>query len=814
MGVNLWRELRQAGRRLRRSPGYAAIVLATLAVGIGASVAIFTVVNAVLLAPLPYRQPGRLFVIHENSPQAARMQEPWIPDNAAQFHLWQQRAPAFAGMAIAQDGRLDLSQPGQPPALLAAGFVSANLLPLLGSRLAFGRNFTAAEDAPHGPPAVILAHRLWTSRFHADPAIVGKTILLDGRPRTIVAVLAAGFRWPFRANAGPPQVLEPLGLKFLPPGQTIGGDYNYAVIGRLRPGLTAAQARAQLDTIENQLTRRYAPQAHLWTVLTPVQTALAGAARQGLWLLLWAILAVLLIGCVNLANLSLARATGRRREMGVRAALGAGRAALVRAQLGESMLLAAVGGLAGVFLAWWGEAALAALLPQPWLPGATASAGAGHWDWRVLAFAAGLTSASALIFGWAPAWRAGRADPQLALASGGRSLSESRSARRWREILVAAEVGLGAILLFAAGLFLRSLWNLAGRPSGIQPAHTLTAQLVLPAAAYAPDAKIVRFDARVLRAVRAIPGVQHAALISSPPLSGDTWFDGIQIPGRPAPAFQRPIAQIRFVSPGLFATLGIRLWRGRGFAAADQKASPHEAVISRQMARALWPGQDAIGRIFTAGSAQLRVIGIANDVLEQPTEAPPNVVYQPYWTFPWGRMVLAVRSRLPPAALAPEMQRAVWKVDPSVPVEHLQTMDQVAAKAIAPQRFEASLLGLFAMAALLLAALGVYGVVAYSVGRRTQEIGIRSALGARPGALARSVLRQALRPVAIGLAAGLAAALAIGRLIASLLFGVGAADPATFAAVVVVLLAAGALAAWLPARRAAGVDPARALRQE
>jgi predicted permease len=808
--MTAWRELRQAARSLRQAPAFTFIAVATLALAIGACVAIFTVVNAVLLAPLPYRQPGRLFVIHEDAAMAAKLQEPWIPDNAEQFHVWRQRARAFSGMAIAQGGRMDLTQSGEPPAQLNVGRVSANFLPLLGARLQLGRNFRPSEDVPTGPPVVILTHRLWVARFHSDPAIVGKIVTLDNHPHTVVGVLAPGFRWPFRGGfiTGQPRLLAPIGLGYSGPVH-MGSDYNYQVIARLRPGVTAAQATAQLDAIENQLTHRYAPSVHIWAILTRVQTALAGSARQGLWLLLAAVLAVLLIGCVNLANLALARATGRTREMGVRAALGAGRAGLMRSQFAESILLAIAGGTVGLLLAWWGEAALLAWIPAHWAP-----PGGVPWDWRVAGFAAAVTMVSAILFGVAPAWRAGRADPQLALASGGRSLSESRSARRWREALVAAEVALGAVLLLAAGLFLRSLWTLTGRPSGIRTSHVLTVQLVLPGSSYyQKNAAILRFDGRVLAHLRALPGVAHAALISSLPLAGDSWFDGIQIPGRHLPAEQQPLAQVRFVSPGVFSTLGIRILRGRGFAAADQQAAPHEAVISRHMARALWPGQSPIGQTFSDGSAQLRVIGIAADVLERPTERAANVVYQPYWTFPWVETVVAVRSRLAPATLAPEIQRAVWQVDPTVPVQNFKTMDHVATAALGPQRFEASLLALFAAAALLLAGLGVYGVVAYAVSRRTQEIGIRAALGARPGALAVEVIRQALAPVAIGLLIGVAAALAAGRLVASLLYAVAPSDPPTIAAVVAALLAAGALAAWLPARRAAHTDPAAALRE-
>ncbi len=805
-------ELRQAARALRRAPAFTFISVATLALAIGGCVAIFTVVNAVLLAPLPYRQPGRLVVIHEDAAMAAKLQEPWIPDNPEQFHAWRQRARAFSGMAIAQGGRMDLTQAGQPPAQLKAGRVSANFLPLLGARLELGRNFRPSEDAPNGPPVVILTHRLWAARFHSDSAIVGKIVTLNNQPHTVVGVLASGFRWPFRGGfiTGRPGLLAPIGIAYHgPSADSLAGDYNYQVIARLRPGMTAAQATAQLDAIENQLTHRYAPSAQIWTILTPVQTALAGSARQGLWLLLAAVLAVLLIGCVNLANLALARATGRTREMGVRAALGAGRAGLMRSQFAESFLLALAGGAAGLLLAWWGEAALLAWIPAGWTP-----AHGVPWDWRVAGFAAAVTMVSAILFGVAPAWRAGRADPQLALASGGRSLSESRPARRWREALVAAEVALGAVLLIAAGLFLRSLWTLTGRPSGIRIRHVLTVQLVLPGSSYyQKNAAILRFDGQVLANLRAVPGVAHAALISSLPLAGDAWFDGIQIPGRHLPAEQQPLAQVRFVSPGVFSTLGIHILRGRGFAAADQQAAPNEAVISRHMARAIWPGQSPIGKTFSDGSAQLRVVGIAADVLERPTERPANVVYQPYWTFPWVETVVAVRSRLAPATLAPEIQLAVWKVDPTVPVQNFKTMDHVAAAALGPQRFEASLLALFAAAALLLAGLGVYGVVAYSVGRRTQEIGIRSALGARPGALAGEVIRQAIAPVVVGLVIGVAAALAAGRLVASLLYAVTPSDPATIAVVAAALLAAGALAAWLPARRAARTDPAAALRE-
>ena len=372
-----WRELRQAARALRQAPAFTLIAVATLALAIGACVAIFTVVNAVLLAPLPYRQPGRLLVIHEDAAEVAQLQQPWIPDNPEQFHAWRQRARAFSGMAIAQGGRMDLTQTGQPPAQINAGRVSANFLPLLGARLQLGRNFRRSEDVPNGPPVVILTHRLWAARFHSDPAILGKIVTLNNHPHTVVGVLAPGFRWPFRGIfiTGRPSLLAPIGLAYRAlSADSLGGDYNYQVIARLRPGMTVEQASAQLDAIENQLTHRFEPSVHIWTILTPVQTALAGSARQGLWLLLAAVLAVLLIGCVNLANLALARATGRGREMGVRAALGAGRAGLMRSQFAESLLLAVAGGAAGLLPASGGAGA-----PVPGTPlGITAPPGAAR----------------------------------------------------------------------------------------------------------------------------------------------------------------------------------------------------------------------------------------------------------------------------------------------------------------------------------------------------------------------------------------------------------------------------------------------------
>ncbi len=808
----MWNDIRYALRALARERGFASMAVLSLAAGIGGATAIFSVVNGVLLRPLAYRDPERLVAIREVVPKLAHLY-PSLPVNLNHYFEWRKRCAALESVAVVRSAALNLTGAGEPERLNGAR-VSANMFHVLGVSPRLGRAFLDEEDPEGHGQAVVIADSLWQRRFGADPFIVGRKILLDGNPYVVVGVLPAEFRFPAQSGLG----FDGLGPKteiFRPLGYSKDdledweGDFNWAAIGRLRQGATAAQAVAELNAIQAGIATRIPEKMDLHVALTSLREDIAGPARRGLLVLLGAVGAVLLILCVNLANLGLARAAGRARESAIRTALGAGRLRLMRQSLMESMAPALAGGLLGMALAAWGVRLLAIAAPAD-LP-RVQEAGL---DWRVLGFALLVSIVTGLAAGILPAWRSAGAPPQAALKSGGYTTTESRGGMRLRELLVGVEAALSAVLLIAAGLLLGSFVRLMGVDKGFDIERVLAVDLALPAGKYPDGPRQTAFLDHVLERTRALPGVQSAAFVSALPLQGETWIDMAAAEGDTRPMFERAMVNVRFISPDYFRTLRIPFREGGTF--DDSMRQRKVAVISQGVARRLWPGRNAVGRRLLHNDRLEEVVGVTADIRGTSLDKDPvPIVYDPYWQ--WGGRLsasLLVRTAMDPRGIASGVRGAVRQVDAGVPVPEMRSMREVLSGSVAQRRFQMTLVTLFAAAALALAGFGIYGVVSYTVARRSTEMGIRTALGAAPAGLRRMVLWQGLRPVAAGLAAGIALALAAGRVLSSLLFEVSARDPLTIGVVSLVLLTVSAAAALGPARRATRVDPVVALRFE
>ncbi|HUX68062.1 MAG TPA: ABC transporter permease [Terriglobales bacterium] len=815
---NLLRDLRLALRRLVRERGFAAVAILTLALGIGANTAIFSVVDGALLRPLSYPQSGQLVSLHLSIPQFAA-QYPELPVNASSFFAWQQHAKTLDSVALVSPTTLDLTGAGEPRQVVAAR-VSSSLFRVLRQSPRLGRAFLPQENLPHRNHVVVLTDAFWRSQFHADPNVLGRTIELNGQANLVVGVMPASFRFPQGEEfgpliadgiSGPVQLFRPLGLDpaHVPPL----GEFNYGAFARLLPGVRPAAVRAELEGLTaNLVAAQHMPGMVLHVVVTSLRDQIVGSHRLGLWLLLAAVGVILLIVCLNLANLLLVRVHGRGHEAAIRLALGASRGRLLRETLTEGLLLSLAGGVLGVAAAYAAVRWLVASAP-PGVPRLNEI----HLNPAALLFAFLLALLSGVLFSLWPGLGAARTSPQAALRSGGRGASESGRRLRAREWLVGAQCALTAALLIVAGLLTASYLRLMGVHKGFATGHVLTVQ-----AEWIAGSRLQRaaFFQQALKKLQALPGVSLAGLIDQLPTQGSGETDILSMPGDTRPMVQRPLANFRAVSPDYFAALGIPLQRGRTFtdaemaAALPPKASPIPAVISATAAAQLWPGQDPIGKVFLKSDPQPQflVVGVAGDVRSASLATPPGMmVYLPFTASVPDAVAFELRSAAAPSALA--ARATVWSVNPAAAIPQIETLGQVVAASVASRRFQMSLVLAFALCALLLAALGIYGVVAYSVARRTGEIGIRITLGAGAHDLFAMVLRQGLTPVVAGLLVGVAAALAGGRLLASLLFGVQATDPVIVLLVSLLLLAAGAIACALPARRATRIDPLAALRQ-
>ena len=814
----LYQDLKCGLRMLAKNPGFTAVAVLTLALGIRANTVIFSMVNSVLQWPLAYPEAQRLYLVREIIPELSQTY-PTLPANLPNFRVWQRDCHSFADVAIVTSLDMTLTGNGEVEQIPGAR-ASANLFDVLGIAPELGRTFLPQEDTPGKDHVVMLTDSFWRERFHGDPAIVGGSITLDGKPFQVVGVLPASFRFPKGDQWGSLTEFSPHTGYFKPLGLTAEqleplGDFDYAAIARLKPGTSAGQALAELNVIQARIAKEAKQGVGLRAELVPLESQVVGTARRGLLLLLAAVGAVLLIVCLNLASLLLVRVPARVREAGIRTALGASRARLARQLLTESALLAGIGGILGVGLAYWGLRWLVAVAPAN-----LARIDEVHVDARVLGFTVFVSLLTGILFGALPAWRVSHAEPQLALKAGAVTTTESRRARRLRESLVGFEVGVGTLLLIVAGLLTTSMVRLLGVDKGFTTEHVLAVDVSLPPQNYTKLEQEEEFYENVLARVRALPGVKSAGWINKLPLAGQSNANFINVPGRSTQDLHAPIANYRFVSPGYFQSMGIHVRQGRLIELADRDR--HVAVISESVARKVWPGADPLGKQFHPGEDQrplTEVIGVVADIRTVALDAPPLLmVYLPFGqgSQMWGGSYasLVVRAPIAPAALGATVRSAIRSVDSGVPILHLRPLTEIVSESVSLRRFQMGLASLFATIALLLAALGIYGVVSYSVARRRQELGIRMALGAQGSDLRDLVLLQGMRPVVMGWTAGVLAALVAGGAIRGLLFGVTAQDPFTLAGVTVVVLATAALACYLPARRATKVDPLVALRYE
>jgi predicted permease len=808
-------DLRYAFRTIRRNPGFSLIAIATLAFGIGANAAIFSVFDGVLLRPLGYGDEGRLVAVHEVVPKFIQ-QAPRIPVNAMHFQEWKKSVKAFEQLAMIGGMSMNLTGAGDPEGLVAAR-VSPSLFPMLHARTQLGRTFLDEEDQPGRDDVVVLSNELWKRRFASDPNVVGRKILLDGHPYQVIGVLSAGFHFPklnqlyaMTVAEERPELWKPFAVN--PDELEAMGDFNYACIGRLRTGISLERGLAELNAVQAHIASQLPEKVELLAALIPLQDQITSRSRTGLELVLCAVGAVLLIGAVNIANLLLARATSRKREIAIRSALGAGAWRLLKQTLVESLLLAGIGGAAGVMLAY---GALRVILTRA--PVDLPRLDEVHLDIRVLLFTAAISILAGLLFGILPAWRMSHTDPQEAMRTASRGTTEGLGAGRLRALLVGLEVGLSTLCLMAGGLLLRSFVKLLDADKGFAVEQIVTVNLNLPGDRYPDQRQTVRFTRSLLDSVRALPGVVSAGISNRLPLSGEGGNNLLSLEGTNVPFMQRPLADIRSVNGEYFGTMGIALRQGRIFEEADRERPL--AVVSALAAAKLWPGQNPLGKRFKIGDPDgkfIEVAGVAGDVKGVSLEgAPTMTVYVPYWQRrTWGGPSLAVKTAIEPAAISSAVRNAIRQLDPELPVPAFRTMEQIVDQSTAQRRFQMNLILLFAVAALVLASLGIYGAVSYSVVLRTNEMGIRMALGARTADILRMVLLQAMAPVAAGLFGGLVASLAAGRLLSGLLYGVRPADAATISGVVLTLAAVAVLASFLPARRATRVDPMTALRYE
>jgi predicted permease len=816
--MTIAQDLQYAWRQLRKSPGFALTAILTLALGIGATTAMFSIVNAVLLRPMAYRQPGRLVVIHETVREVAD-QYPVLPVNLRHAANWAQRSRTLTGITVFQTQAASISKGVDHPRPVGMMLVQPNLFSVMGVQPILGRTFLPQEvRVQTSTPAVILSYALWQSMFSGDPKTLGRTVRVNGTPETVVGIMPPSFRMlPYdKLCELPPQVEIYQPLQVDPEQHSLAGDYNFGAIARLAPGVTLAQARAELNGIQQAFSQQIPQPYHLGATLAAIQEAATHSAGRALYLLLAAVGGVLLIGCVNLANLQLARAVSRERESAIRAALGAGRLRLVQVWMTESALLGLVGGALGLAAAWAGVRFFVRAAPL-----AVPRMHEVRIDPWVLLFATLLSIGTVMLFGFLPALRAVRFDPQQALQTNPARIASSRSGSELRTLLVAGEAACTTVLLIVSGLALHSFWRVLNTSRGFDAARVVVAETYLRSPQYgdqnpsAGTAHRAAFYDEALDRLGRLPGVQAAALTSATPLGGATWIDEVRRPGQPSGFAQAPTANYRWISPGYLKAMGIGLIAGRPLEPQD-KNHPQSALISATTARTVWPGENPVGRTFQRGSGQdLTVVGVVADArITNLKQSPPPVVYLPYWNQPPFNAAFLVRVDRAPAAIISAVRQAIWSVDPNIAIPKVESFTARIDDSLLSERFTMLLLAAFAAAALALAALGIYGVLSYSVSMRTQEIGVRIALGARPNSLYRLVLAQAMRPVVFGTAAGVLAGVLAARAITSLLYEVPPLDPLALACAVSILLAAAAAAALLPARRAASVNPVEALRAE
>jgi putative ABC transport system permease protein len=801
-------DLRYGVRVLVKRPGYAAVAVVALALGIGVNTTIFSVVNALLMKPLPFNDLDRIVAVWERMPSQGVDRNETAPAN---FADWRAESRSFEQMGVYTGWAANLTGVDTPERV--QGYrVTAGLFDALGVRPLYGRNFTAAEEERGKDAVAILGHSFWRRRFGGDPSIVGRTIQLNGVAREVVGVMPPELNFP---RGG--EVFAPLALT---PQQAANRGAHYLLtVARLKPGVTLAQAQAEMDGIAARLAEKY-PNTNTGRGVV-VNTLLGDTVlhyRPALLVLMAAVGFVLLIACANVANLLLARAAGRQKELAVRAALGASRLRVVRQLLTESLILSVVGGGCGVLIAFWASDLIRSSIPAEFVSFIPGWARIGV-DARALGFTLGLSVLTGLLFGLAPALQASRPDLNATLKEGGKA-SGAVGGQRLRGALIVAEVALSFVLLIGTGLMVKSFLGLVTADPGFDSEGVLAMELALPAAKYNDAARRADFYRQLVARLEAVPGVEAAGVVNHLPLGGSNSSTSFLLEGQPEPPPGRENeARYRVCSPRYFETLGMRLAAGRAFTEQDAANAPPVVIVNRTLARRYWPGEDPLGkRIRETGDPArnpwMQVVGVVGDVKHEMNQEVTPEFYVPHAQRPAGEMNLVVRTKGEPVALAATVRNEVLVLDKDQPVYRTRPMTQVRAESLMLQRFAAVALGVFALIALALAGVGLYGVMSYTVSQRTHEIGVRMALGARGADVLRLVVGQGMKLALIGLGIGLAGSLALTRAIAGLLYGVSATDPATFTLIALVLAGVALLACYVPARRATKVDPMVALRCE
>jgi putative ABC transport system permease protein len=805
---NLWQDLRYGARMLTKQPGFTLIAALTLALGIGANTAIFSVVNGVLLRPLPFDEAERLVRVYVTAPARGIRAN---PASYLNFADWRAQNSVFDAIA-AYSGASATFTGGAAPEQIEGVAASGDLFAVLKARPSAGRVFSSADEQQGNKNIVVISHGLWQRSFGGDPKIVGRQVTLDATGYTVIGVMPRGFRFPLEQRKTDYWVpLDPRSET----NQERGANY-LNVTARLKPGVNLEQAWAEMTSIAGRLEQQYHDKnAGRGLNLVPLHEALTGNLRRALLVLLAAVGFVLLIACANVANLQLARAASRGREMAIRAALGAGRGRILRQLLTESLMIAALGGAIGLLLAAWGVDLLAAAMPED-IP----RAGGIGLDARVLGFTAAITLGAGLAFGLAPALQSSKGDLTASLKEGGRGAGAGAGHSRMRGLLVVTEVALSLVLLVGAGLLLKSFRHLLDVPPGFDPNGVLTATVALPSGAYREEARQSAFFEQALNRIAALPGVAAAGVVDPMPLGGSAAMNGFSVEGRPPQsAGERPATNSRIISADYLKAMGIPLLRGRALSERDNAAAPRTMLINESFARRYFPNENPLGqrlRLTIAPNFVAEVVGVAGDVKHRglDREAGPEA-YVSYLQVPAPIMSLVVRAAAgDPLNLAASVRQAVEQVDKDQPLADVKPMTAWLDESVARQRFNMLLLAVFAAVALLLAAIGIYGVVSYSVTERTREIGIRVALGAQRADVLRLVVRQGLALTLAGVACGVAGAFGLTRLMAGLLFSVTPTDPLTYVGVAALLVSVALLACWIPARRATKVDPMIALRCE
>ncbi len=798
-------DLRFAIRSLKQTPGFTLVAILTLALCIGANSAVFSLINAVLLRPLGFEQPDRLVLVWESAPFFGLQDSPVAPAN---YFDWASRSRSFAAMGALEDQSYRLTGDGEPE-VVSGGVVTASLWQALKTRPSLGRVFGEEEDRPGAARVAVISDGFWRRRFGGDPDAVGRTLQINDEQHTIIGVLGRGSEPPSEYSSKLSEIWTPLGGAYTPKELGNRGRHNWMVIARLRDGVSMATADAEMKTIGASLAREY-PDTNekVGTFVAPLRDHFVRDGRKPMFLLLGTVAVLLLIGCSNLANLLLTRAAHRAKEVALRTALGAGMWQLLRRFLWESLLLCGMGSIAGLMLAPLTFEFLAHLAP-----GDMAGLNSLDTDWRVVGFTMAIAVLTTVVFSVLPVLQLRRLDVGHSLKQSARTIASAAGSRRLRAVLVSVDVALAFVLLIGAGLLLRTFANVRNVEPGFRSNNLLTVRM--PMSGKERDFKqIVARQSELLRAVKAVPGVESAGFTNRIPLLEKGNISGIGAEGYESG--RRFQCNARVAGPGYFETMGIRVVQGRAIDERDVEGSPKVAMINETLARMLWPGRSPLGRLLLMGTNfEVPVVGVIADIHQSGLEVAPSPEFyisslqagQPSGS-------LAIRTRVDPLSVAGEVRKAIWSVDPDQPLREMMTMEEVLDKEVFRRRIQTTLLASFAGLALLLASLGLYGVLSYAVSQQTAEIGLRMALGAAPADMLRRVMGHSIKLTILGLVAGLAVSFAAVRVVASLLFGVQSTDLMTYGAVAALLLATAAVASYLPARRAMRVEPMEALREE